>query len=113
MNGNIQDWETVTIHGKSAPSSKAHTQKPKQSPLAAHLAKVEREDFVKPKVLSSESKQALIQARVAQKMTQVELDRKCSFPPHTINAIESGKLTPSSGQMNLLSRVLKITLKLE
>lgn len=113
MNAHIQDWDPVIVHGKSAPASKVHTQKPKQSPLAAHLAKVEREDYVKPKSLTSESKQAMIQARVAQKMTQVDLDRKCSFPAHTINAIESGKLTPSSGQMNLLNRILKITLKLD
>jgi ribosome-binding protein aMBF1 (putative translation factor) len=111
MSANIQDWNPVTIHGKSAPS-KLST-RPKVSNEAAHLAKIEREDFVKSKVLSNESKQALIQARVAQKLTQVELDRKCSFPPHTINAFESGKLTPSNGQMNILSRVLKITLKLE
>ena len=111
MNTNTQDWDTVIIHGKSAPS-KASSKK-HQSPLNAHLAKVEREEFVKSKTLTNESKQALIQARVAQKMTQVDLDRKCSFPPHTINAFESGKLTPSSGQMNILSRILKITLKLE
>ncbi len=106
-----QDWNTVTIHGKSAP--KKNTQHPKVSAEAAHLSKIEREDFVKSKVLSNESKQALIQARLAQKLTQVELDRKCSFPPHTINAFESGKLTPSNGQMNILSRVLKIQLRLE
>lgn len=105
-----QDWNTVILHGKSTPRKQETVAK--QNPTAAHLAKIEREEFVKSKSLSHESRIALQQARLAQKKTQKEMDQLCSFPPNTFSAFESGRSTPNGTQLNILNRVLKVALKL-
>lgn len=105
-----QDWNPVILHGKSTP--KQHTTVLKQNPTAQHLAKIEREEFVKSKTLSHESRIALQQARLAMKKTQKEVDQLCSFPPNTMSAFESGRSTPNGNQLNTLNRVLKVSLKL-
>ena len=105
-----QDWNPVILHGKSTP--KQHTTVPKQNPIAQHLAKIEREDFVKSKTLSHESRIALQQARLAQKKTQKEMDQLCSFPANTFSNFESGRSTPNGSQLTTINRVLKISLKL-
>lgn len=105
-----QDWNPVILHGKSTP--KQHQIVPKQNPVAQHLAKIEREEFVKSKTLSHESRIALQQARLALKKTQKEIDQLCSFPPNTISNFESGRSTPNGTHLNILNRVLKVSLKL-
>lgn len=110
-----QDWNPVIVRGKNpSPSSSTTKQiQQKKNPEAQRLAKVEREDFVKPKQLSSDSKKQLVAGRLALKLTQDQLNQKCSFPPHTIKAFEAGQLTPSGGQLNRLNRELKSSLHLE
>lgn len=110
-----QDWNTVTIRSKNPSVSAPTTRHPveKRNPEAQRLAKIEREDFVKPKQLSSESRKDLVTARVALKLTQDQLNQRCAFPPHTIKAFEAGHLTPSGGQLNKLNRELKTSLHLE
>lgn len=114
-----QDWNTVTIRSKNpsvSVSATKHTQKQtveKRNPEAQRLAKIEREDFVKPKQLSSESRKDLVAARVALKLTQDQLNQRCAFPPHTIKAFEAGHLTPNGTQLNKLNRELKTSLHLE
>jgi ribosome-binding protein aMBF1 (putative translation factor) len=108
-----QNWETTVIHGKPSASSTKRVQVEKRNPEAQRLAKIEREDFVKPKQLSSESRKDLVAARVALKLNQEQLNQRCAFPPHTIKAFEAGHLTPSGGQLNRLNRELKTSLHLE
>lgn len=107
-----QDWNTVTIRGKSSAPSTPRQITEKRNPEAQRLAKVEREEFVKPKQLSSESRKDLVSARVALKLTQDQLNQRCAFPPHTIKGFEAGHLTPSGGQLNRLNRELKTSLHL-
>ena len=106
-----QDWETVTLK-KHGP--KAH--KIGHPPVMAGFAAARRLDNddapPKPsKSLSSESRQAIIQGRVANKWNQAQLNTQCSFPQHTIRDIENGKLCPTPQQLNVISRVLKVVLK--
>ena len=107
-----QDWNVVTIRGK-APSraTTAQTQERKTT-VGSHLAKLEREEIGKTKILAPESRKELVAARLALKKTQVELDRTCAFPPNTIRDLEAGKLTPTTQQLNRLNRELKLGLKL-
>ena len=105
-----QDWNPVILHGKATP--RKHDIVAKQNPVAQHLAKIEREEFVKSKTLSHDSRIALQQGRLALKKTQKEIDQLCSFPPNTMSAFESGRSTPNGTQLNTLNRILKITLKL-
>lgn len=109
----FQDWTPVTVRTKSSTPASANYPIEKRSTEAQRLAKVEREDFVKPKILSLESRKDLVAGRLALKLTQEQLNQKCAFPQHTIKAFEAGHLTPSGGQLNRLSRELRISLHLE
>jgi ribosome-binding protein aMBF1 (putative translation factor) len=111
-----QDWNTVTIRGESAikrSAAAAAATRPKYSAEAEHLRKIANADGpVKSKTLSSESRQAIVLARVANKWSQADLNMRCAFGANTIRDIEAGRVTPSGGQLNTLSRILKIQLKL-
>ena len=104
-----QDWQTVVVRGKKqADAKKAH------SPVSAHTAlmrKLDQDEPVKIKKLSNESRQAIVQARVALSMNQTQLNTACSFPLNAIRDIEAGRATPSPTQKNVLNRVLKLVLK--
>lgn len=67
----------------------------------------EHDDLLIPKqYLSSESRNELVQARTARKLTQVALNNALSLPANTINSIESGKLCPSAKQLDIINRFL-------
>ncbi len=85
----------------------------RRSGEASHLAKLDREEMGKPKKLSPESKQELIQRRLAEKLTQQQLDQRCAFPPHTIRDLEANKRAPTSKELSTLNRILKCGLRLE
>jgi ribosome-binding protein aMBF1 (putative translation factor) len=112
-----QDWTpTVLRNGKVMQARKAAEQasRPKVSAEAIRLAKLANgEDVKRAKTLSTESRQTMMRLRAEQKWTQRDLDMRCSFPANTIRDLESGKLAPSSGQLNTINRVLKTGLKLE
>jgi len=116
MDPNIQDWEPVTIRGKN-PSVGTAAQRvsvPRKSTESIRLAKLENTDEIKkPKTLTSESRQALVAARVALKKSQAEMDAKCAFPKNTFREIEAGRLTPLGAMLNRINRELKISLRLE
>lgn len=106
-----QDWTPVSVKNtkKSAVSGPA---RPQVTAAVAAARKLDGDDVVKPtKMLSSESKQAILQCRVANKWNQTQLNVQCSFPLNTIRDIENGKLCPTPQQLNVLSRVLKVVLK--
>jgi ribosome-binding protein aMBF1 (putative translation factor) len=108
-----QDWNPVILRGSNPTQKITKQTQEKRNPEAQRLAKLEREEYGKPKQLSSDSRKALVAGRLALKLTQDQLNQRCSFPPHTIKAFESGNLTPSGGQLNRLNRELKVSLHLE
>lgn len=120
-----QDWASIVIGTKSsAVSAKGSSQGPKvagtntlqkiTTTAAASSARAldAATDVGKRKELTSESRQAMMSARAANKWTQVELNQRCSFPANTIRDVESGRLTPNQNQISILQRILKIQLKL-
>lgn len=112
-----QDWNPVTIRSSAriaAANAKTKTKQivPRRSDESQRLAKIEKEDYMKPKLLSPESRQELVQRRLAEKMTQQQLDQRCAFPPHTIRDLEANKRAPNSKELGTLNRVLKCGLKL-
>lgn len=114
-----QDWNpTIVRNAKVLQAKKAAEQaaKPKISAEAIRLAKLANDEegsMKRAKVLTAESKQAMMRLRAEQKLTQRDLDMRCSFPANTIRDIENGKLAPSSMQLNIINRILKVALKLE
>ncbi len=109
-----QDWNPVVVRGVNAKRPGTSQQdRPKYSAEAERLRKIENADGpVKTKTLSTESRQAIVAARVANKWSQADLNMRCAFAANTIRDIEAGRMTPSGGQLNTLSRVLKVQLKL-
>lgn len=108
------DWTPVTIKGGAASKKPLPTKTTiRISNEAARLRKVEADDgSYKPKTLDSQSRHEMILRRVANKMTQDELNRQCAFPANVIREIEAGRHTPTTAQLNTLNRVLKCGLKL-
>ena len=114
-----QNWEPQVIR-KSAAQLKADALRTgkketveRRSDESARLAKIEAQEYGKPKMLSHDSRQELVQRRLAEKLTQQQLDQRCSFPPHTLRDLEANKRAPSSKELQTLNRVLKCGLRLE
>jgi ribosome-binding protein aMBF1 (putative translation factor) len=108
-----QDWEPVIVRNRTTRAVAAAAQSGKLQVSAAVAAARRFEDDApkKRKVLTNESKQGIITARVAKGWNQTQLNTQCAFPQNTIRDIENGKLTPTPQQLNVLSRVLKLVLK--
>jgi DNA-binding transcriptional regulator YiaG len=105
-----QDWNPVILNKR--PVGGRPVIQERRSESAQHMAKLDREEITKPKMLAPESRMELVQRRLALKLTQVQLDQQCAFPAHTINALESNKRAPTSKELQTLNRVLKCGLKL-
>lgn len=114
-----QNWEPQVIRKPAEAARRDALRKGQKEVVerktsdAAHLAKVERDEITKPKMLASESRQELVQRRLAEKLTQQQLDQKCSFPAHTIRDLEANKRAPTTKELQTLNRVLKCGLRLE
>jgi len=111
-----QDWEPVTIgrviRNAAAPATKG-VKGPNYS-ADSHVARKVDEATVpiKLKSLSHESRQAMIAARVALKMTQIDVNQRASFATHSIRDFESGRTNPSHSQLAIINRILKTNLKM-
>ena len=103
----MQDWTPVILRsGKKVGASATHHHMTR-SVAAQTVLNVEKAPMDKAvKKLSAESRTTLITKRAALKMTQVQLNQRCSFPPNTIRDLENGTLCPSNGQLNLLNRII-------
>lgn len=91
-----QDWNPIVLRSKKS-----------KGPAKAHVINDTPE---KPKILTSESRQAIALTRVQKKWTQKELDQKGPFPSGSCNAWEAGRICPTGPQINILQRVLGIKL---
>ena len=116
-----QDWEIVTVKKSSAANAAKAAgtytntitgSRVRVSSTAASMRKLDSADApTKRKELSPESKQLIIAARSSNSWTQVDLNKQCGFPANTIREIEAGRICPSPGQLQILSRVLKVSVK--
>jgi ribosome-binding protein aMBF1 (putative translation factor) len=119
-----QDWTPVIVSKKSYASAlrsatlssgaRVAPAPVRRSNEVFHLAKVEAAEApVKMKTLTAESRQKIVAYRGLKQITQKQLDQACSFPANTMRELESGRLTPSTGQLNTLNRFVGGGLKLE
>ena len=111
-----QDWNKVIVHGKPSQEKAraAAAGRPKVSAEAIRLAKLDSgEAPSRPKMLSSESRADLVRLRLAEGLTQSQLDQRCCFPAHSVNHLEANKRAPTSKELSTLNRVLKCGLRLD
>jgi ribosome-binding protein aMBF1 (putative translation factor) len=114
-----QDWTPVVVKRSSRTSGSAPTHNSSRiitprvhnSDEANHARKLEAMEIGKPKSLSPESRNEIVQKRIALGKNQVQLNQDCRFPVNTIRDIENGRMCPSIQQLNILNRVLKSSLK--
>ncbi len=79
--------------------------------LQRKLAESDEIGQVKLKTLSPQSRQEIVQRRVANAWNQQQLNQQCGFPANLIRDIESGRVTPSPTQLNILNRILRASLR--
>ena len=103
-----QNWDTITI---TRPRANPSAPKPVVERSAAALRRVEQAEVGKLKALTTESRNEIVQKRMALAKNQLQLNQDCRFPIHTIRDIENGKLCPTPAQLTMLNRVLKASLK--
>lgn len=116
-----QDWTQVTIRRRGSqhpagPATKVSVAQRQVSQAGQRAAAVERkaeEGNLKSKKVTSESRQALVQARLNNKWSQLDADAQCNLPKNTINRIESGAMLPNGATLSKIRRTLKIDLKFE
>jgi ribosome-binding protein aMBF1 (putative translation factor) len=114
-----QDWETITIFNKDNKRNGYPLEKVsgtqairvKQTGTSAELRKLETAETGKPKMLTPQSRTALAAARVAKGLTQKQLDQQGAFPLNSTNMWESGKICPTSQQIQALHRILQVKLE--
>lgn len=105
-----QDWTPVVVN-KIKPKTQILAKL--CDPDAALKRKLENDDIhVKAKMFSHESKQAIIQYRISNKLSQAEFDARCSFPRNTIQQLEANKRAPTTKELQTLNKVLKTGLTL-
>ena len=103
-----QDWSVVT-YGKR---KNFVVPELKVSHAVSNASKIENSESPKLKELSLEARQVMIRQRVALGMSQLQLNQLCRLPTNTIRDAEAGKQTPSQGQLSIINRTLKTSLKL-
>jgi ribosome-binding protein aMBF1 (putative translation factor) len=112
-----QDWTTVTIKKRKSGNTTNNGSKttlPQQHHAGtAAIRKVEATEFGKPRQLSTESRNEIVQRRIAMGKNQIQLNQECRFPVNTIRDIENGRICPSVQQLNLLNRVFRSSIKFE
>jgi ribosome-binding protein aMBF1 (putative translation factor) len=103
MNSDHQDWTTVTLRN---PKRALENAQKRIVPVAAAGVprRILEEDIPKPRYLTREARQALMAARVANKLSQRDTDARCAFPANTIRDLEAGTLAPNPQHLRSLQR---------
>lgn len=103
-----QDWNQVVFNSNN--NKQGTTVIVKKPQGGVDLRKVEKEDYVPPK-MTTELKIKIQQARVKKGWSQKELASKIQVKPSVINSYESGTAIPESAMLVKLSRALGVTLR--
>ncbi len=111
-----EGWTTVTGRvkkptAKRVPAAERQVQS-KGDQFAAIERKADSDDTLKVKRVDPTSIAELVAARLALGWTQEQTDAACAMPKNTIKKIESGHLVPLGGYLRLISRTLKVNLRL-
>lgn len=116
-----QSWEPVVLR-RSGPKNQNEAAargmlekrvRDSKAPEHQHArALAENDEPKKPKTVLPESRQELIKARLAKKLSQEQADGACALPKHTFKGLESGQLTPNPQILSKISREMGVNLRL-
>lgn len=100
-----QDWNYITI-SKTKPKQKVSTIQSKPSAI-----KENEEGIIKIKKVSKVMSKAVIDGRVAKKMTQIQLANSSTLDVKTISEIERGGCIYDANAFNKISKALGIKIE--
>ena len=105
-----QDWETVILskERKYTPQEIKDYEEKQKEKLEKKKAK-DNEIKVPPKV-NFELKKAIMQARLAKKMSQKDLATRLNVTVNTIAGYENGKIVPNNPFIVKMERILNVKL---
>ena len=117
MSNPHQDWNTVIIHGKNIVSkNKKTTKKPKSKVNSnttndKNMRKLDDEqDSFKHERVSKKVTTAIMQGRMAKKLTQANLAAALSLKVDIIRSYESGKAIPNNLILTKMQKILGVKL---
>lgn len=97
-----QDWNTVVFNKKKTPPKKVSQEIPKYIKIDNDVDNLSHERFTNHK--------KLIEARIAQNMSQKQLALKCNMNVNLLQKYESGIQIPNNNDLQKLRKVLNIKL---
>lgn len=80
---------------------------------AGNIERAAEEGRLKLKRVSAESRQALVQARLARTLTQDQADAVATLPKHTFKGLEAGTQHPSPEVLRKIAREFHVNIKME
>ena len=101
-----QDWKTVILTKKrvyTPEETKAYEEKQK---LKLEKKKAEENEVKAPPKVNFELKKAIMQARIAKKMSQKDLATRLNVPVNSIAGYENGKIIPNNAFIVKIEKVL-------
>ena len=107
-----QDWKTVIIKGNPQKNTQRKEIREKKNPEAQRMYKLENEDFtsIKIKTTTPDQRKAMIQGRVAKKLTQKDLANQIGINIKNIQGYENGKIKVNNAEITKIERFLGIKL---
>ena len=105
---NHQDWKPIVLKDKKEPISKDIISKPiiKQNNI-----KEDADGNILVKKISKEMSQQVIQARVAKKMSQINLANACNIDIKILSEIERGNCIYNAEHFNKICKILGIKIE--
>lgn len=110
----FREWTPVVFHKRTksdVPIRKTTTQKSVIADVETYKLAQETEHVIKQEHISSELRNRIVKARIAAKLTQVQLAHKINELPKLVQDYENGKATPKTAVLQKMSKVLGVVLK--
>lgn len=107
-----QDWKTVIIKGNPKKNTQRKEIREKKNPEVQRMYKLENEDFtsIKIKTTTPDQRKAMIQGRVAKKLTQKDLANQVGINIKNIQGYENGKIKVNNAEITKIERFLGVKL---
>jgi len=110
-----QDWTQVVLKkNKVATTSRIQEKRtPEAQRIGALERKIDNNETIVRKKVTSDTMRALVSSRLDKKLTQDGADMLCGFPKHTFREIEAGRLLPNSRHMSTLQKLFGVPIKFQ
>jgi len=110
-----QDWKEVKFSGAKSSTNENKMIKKQKGGLDSktrleNSIDYDEEGSMAQKKVTMDFRIALQKARLAKKMSQADLAKRCCIPAKRVNEYESGKAVPNQNEINKLRKVLGVNL---